>query len=331
MKFKARTLDELADMICGNSDDAKASRFVYRSSSRLTKFFRDCDTDYAHDGSTRSYWVAKTLDEILSGPQEQPNMPPAAFQAVIQTLMDRSDAVNEGPDRREAIALLNSTLAREGWQAFYADDGQCYLRHTKTQVVASRSINPQRPLSPAEQEKRARLAEYLDVAPEDDFIEQVLLPLFRHLGFRRVTAVGHKDKALEYGKDVWMKFTLPTQHNLYFGIQAKRGKLDAAGKTTNSNVAEVLAQIQMMLGHMVFDSETNKRSLVDHAIIIAGGEITKQARNWLGERLDQTSRSQILFMDRNDILDLYVVNNVPLPKALLPKPVSPPALDDIPF
>ncbi|MGH3671250.1 MAG: hypothetical protein ACRDSH_11535 [Pseudonocardiaceae bacterium] len=35
----------------------------------------------------------------------------------------------------------------------------------------------------------------------------------------RVTASGHKDKALEYGKDIWMKFTLPTQHVLYFGLR----------------------------------------------------------------------------------------------------------------
>src|SRR5713101_1677911 len=39
----------------------------------------------------------------------------------------------------------------------------------------------------------------------------------------------------------------------------------------------------MMLGHEIFDPETNRRVLVDHAFIVAGGEITKQAKNWLGE------------------------------------------------
>lgn len=51
---------------------------------------------------------------------------------------------------------------------------------------------------------------------------RVLLPLFRQLGFHRITAAGHRDKALEYGKDIWMRYTLPTQHFLYFGIQVKR-------------------------------------------------------------------------------------------------------------
>ena len=59
--------------------------------------------------------------------------------------------------------------------------------------------------------------------------------MFRQLGFHRVTAAGHKDRALEYGKDIWMKYTLPTLHTLYFGIQAKKDKLDAAGDSKGAN------------------------------------------------------------------------------------------------
>lgn len=334
MEFKARTLTKLAAMVCGDFP-AETTLFQYRSSFYLTQFFQDCDTDYVHDGSTRSRWVASVLEQILSGSQESALVPPAPFLAVIRTLMDRSDNKNEGSDRPGALAALNVELSREGYEAFYADDGLCYLRHTKTNTIATTTANPHRPLSKAESDKRAALAAYLVTASEDELIEEVLLPLFRQLGFKRITAAGHKDKALEYGKDVWMKFTLPTMHTLYFGIQAKRGKLDAAGMTKNANVAEVMAQIRMMLGHMVFDPETNRRALVDHAIIVAGGEITKQAKNWLAEQLDTSARSQILFMDREDILDLHVVNNVPLPAALVPKPLPPGhswAVDDeIPF
>ena len=146
-----------------------------------------------------------------------------------------------------------------------------------------------------------------------------------------MTAAGHKDKALEYGKDVWMKYTLPTQHILYFGIQAKKRKLDAAGvsKGSNVNVAEVHAQVTMMLGHEIFDPETNRRVLVDHAFVVAGGEITKAARNWLGNKLDASKRSQIQFMDREDILNLFVVTNLPLPRGAIP---AEDAVDDeIPF
>jgi hypothetical protein len=87
----------------------------------------------------------------------------------------------------------------------------------------------------------------------------------------------------------------------------------------------------MMIGHEVFDPETSKRVLVDHAFIVAGGEITKPARNWLGNKLDATKRSQVMFMGRDDILNLYVVTNLPLPRAAIPKPSSDLADDDLPF
>lgn len=332
MQFKERTRIALADMICGNFEQAK-SFFIYRSSSYLTRFFRDCDTDYVHDGSTRNYWVAGTLEEILNEPHPSASVPPDTFARVIRTLMDQEDATNEGPERPGALAMLNSALAREGFEAFYAEDRQCYLRHIATNTIAVASPNPHRPFSAAEQKSREQLSAYLDTASEDDLIEEVLLPLFRQLGFHRITAAGHKDKALEYGKDIWMRYTLPTQHILYFGLQVKKGKLDAAGtsKAGTANVAEIHNQVTMMLGHEIFDPETNKRVLVDHAYIVAGGEITKAARNWLGNKLDAAKRSQIMFMDREDILNLYVVTNLPLPSGALPPPPDP--FDDgaIPF
>jgi hypothetical protein len=331
MEFRQRTLMQLADMICGNAKDGKPTPFRYRSSSYLTEFFHDCDTDYAHDGSTRNWWVAETIKKILAEPHLDANTPPTAFSNVIKILMDPSDAIDEGPDRPAALAALNVALSREGFEAFCAPDKQCYLRHIATNTIAAATPNPHRPFSAAELKRREQLAAYLDKSSEDDLINEVLLPLFRQLGFHRVTSVGHKDKALEYGKDVWMKFTLPTQHVLYFGLQAKKDKVDASGVTKpgNANVAELHNQLNMMLGHEIFDPEIGKRVLVDHAFIAAGGEITKAARNWLGSKLDATKRSQILFMDREDILNLYIVTNLPLPDGAAPK--IDPLNDEIPF
>lgn len=176
-------------------------------------------------------------------------------------------------------------------------------------------------------------AAYLDRVSEDDFIADVLLPLFRHLGFHRVTVAGHKDKALEYGKDLWMKFTLPTQHVLYFGIQAKKDKLDSAGtaRARNANIAEIQNQALMMFGHEIFDPDFGKRVLVDHAFIVSAGEITKAARNWLGNQLDASQRRQIMFMDRDDILNLFIVANLPLPAAAQPAQKAVNFDDEIPF
>jgi hypothetical protein len=328
LKWKDRNLRELARIVIGDAD-----HFQYRSSSYITEFFQDCDLDYKHDGSTRWAWVSDRLAEVLAMPHSGPTVPPDAFVKIVRSTLDKGDAQEGDPDRTKALAALNVVLAREGWQAFYDENGVGQLRHIATNTIAQ-ITNPHRPLTPAELERRGQLTAYLEKCSEDELIEEVLLPLFRQLGFHRVTAAGHKDKALEYGKDVWMKYTLPTLHVLYFGIQAKKGKLDAAGvgKEGSNNIAEILNQVTMMLGHEVFDPEVSRRVLVDHAFIVAGGEITKPARNWLGNKLDATKRSQVMFMDRDDILNLFIVTNLPLPKgALPPDAVKEDFDDDIPF
>ena len=71
MEFKRRTLNQIADMICGNFPE-ETSFFPYQSSKYLTEFFEDIETDYRHDGSTRQWWVAEALQEILTEPQPGP-------------------------------------------------------------------------------------------------------------------------------------------------------------------------------------------------------------------------------------------------------------------
>lgn len=312
--MRRKTLNELADMICGNIERTdRASNFPYRSSSYLTEFFEDCDMEqFVHDGTTRKWWVAEVLEEIVQQPTDESALPSPGFRTVIKVLMDKADAVEHDPERAAALSELNASLGREGFEAFYADDNCCYLRNTRTGAEGIPEPTLNRGLSAEEMRRQERLETYLDQASEDDLIKYVLLPLFQTLRFHRVSVTGHTDKALEYGKDVWMKHLLPTGHWLYFGLQAKKGKLDASGRS-DANVAEILNQTSMMLGHEIFDADINKRTLVDHAIIASGGEITKQAKNWLGERLDASRRSQILFMDRTDIVRLFVVHNIPLP------------------
>jgi hypothetical protein len=327
MKFKDRNLRAIADCVIGD-----ANHFPYRSSFFITRFFEECDLDFVHDGTTRGIWASDRLAELLAEPQPAANTLPERFMNLLRVLMHQSDAEDDDPGRVKALDLLNQPLSREGYEAFYGEDKLLYVRHIGTKTISSLTANPHRPFTPGEIKRREQLSKYLDACSEDDLINHVLLPLFRQLGYHRITSAGHKDKALEYGKDVWMRFVLPTQHVLYFGLQAKKGKLDSSGVThgSNANVAEIYNQVLMMLGHEIFDAETSKKVLVDHAFIVAGGEITKAARNWLGGKLDQSKRSQILFMDRDDILNLYVVSTLPLPEGAMPKAPNP-LDDDIPF
>lgn len=312
MKFRPKNLRLIAEMVVGDPE-----HFQYRSSFYITEFFQECGLDYEHDGSTRWRWTAEILQNLLAENQSNNHQLPDRFLNVLRVLMDLSEAEGSDHDRALALKALNIPLMKEGFEAFYGDDCHLHVRHIGTNIISS-VTNPHRPFTAKEIERRNKLTSYLKSCSEDELIEEVLVPLFRQLGYQRVSAVGHKDKSLEYGKDVWMRFILPTQHVLYFGIQAKKGKLDASGKSkaSNTNMSEIYNQTLMMLGHEIFDPETNKRSLVDHGFIIAGGEITKQARNWLGGKLNASQRSQIMFMDKDDILNLYVASNISLPESI---------------
>ncbi|HCT2105765.1 TPA: hypothetical protein OTQ65_001998 [Acinetobacter baumannii] len=310
MRFRDRNLKDIADCIVGDRQ-----YFPYRSSFYITQFFDECDLPYVHDGSTRWWWTAERLKELLEEPCAKDSLP-EKFINLLRILMYKSDATEDDPERINALMELNKPLSREGFEAFYGNDNILYVRNIRTNNLIKPNENPHRPFTEDELKKRELLINFLERCSEDELIEKILLPLFRILGFQRITVAGHKDKALEYGKDIWMKFTLPTQHIIYFGIQVKKGKLDSSGMTKAGNhiIAEIYNQTTMMLGHEIFDPETNKRVLVDHAYIIAGGEITKAARNWLGNKLDANKRSQIIFMDREDILNLFTVNLIEVPQ-----------------
>jgi hypothetical protein len=319
MEFRARNIRAIAEMVIGD-----VPHFKRRSSYFITEFMDECGLPFVHDGSTRAIWTSEVLRELLQDTQPAPNTLPERFINLLRVLLDKRDAVDGDIDRPAALAALNEPLGREGFDAFYGEDDFLYIRHIKTRTLSEAKPNPHRPFTPAELTRRQQLEAYLDRCTEDELIEEVLLPMLRQLHFHRITPAGHKDKNLEHGKDVWMRFQLPSQHMLYFGIQAKKGKLDASADSTkrdgpNTNIAVIHNQVLMMLDSVVFDPEFNRECLVDHAYIVAGGEITKSARLWLGRNLGASKRSRIMFMDRADILNLFIASNTQLPSGALPE------------
>ena len=57
----------------------------------------------------------------------------------------------------------------------------------------------------------------------------------------------------------------------------------------------------------------------------------QQVRNWIGDKLDASKRSQMMFMNREDILDLFVVTNLPLPGGAWPEAKLNSSFDEPPF
>ena len=111
MKWKKRTLDAIAEMVCGTGIETPFSK--YRSSSYLTRFFEDVETGHKHDGTTRAWWVSGVLEELIAEPTMDTITPPGSIQRVIQVLMDAGDASENDPGRTKALEQLNKELQRE--------------------------------------------------------------------------------------------------------------------------------------------------------------------------------------------------------------------------
>jgi hypothetical protein len=291
LKLSERSLEELAKMVVGD-----AEHFPYRSGYYITQFFSRCGLSFKHDGTTRPIWTADRLKELNTGNPQHSDLPSGELCRVITELFDEDDfdaysnKSTTAPKYMANVALalesFNKLVKRQGIAGYLDDSGRCFLRSTGTGVSTESFTQQTRPLSAEEQIQRQKLAAYLDKASEDDFIEKVLVPLFQRLGFSRVSPTGHKEKTLEFGKDLWMKYQLPTSHWLYFCAQVKKDKIDSNNASASKNVSNVLSQARMAIDHPIFDPEANRKVLLDHLFLISAGEITKAARTWLIEQLD---------------------------------------------
>lgn len=298
MKLSDRVLDGLAEIVVGDNPV-----FPYRSSRYITRYFQRCGLPFAHDGSTRKRWTKDRLGELNLAVATNSDLPSDDLLRVISELFDYDDfdRVNKGTE--PALEELNKLLTRQGLTAYFDASGRCYLRNNGTGVSSSMLPQQPRPLSHEEIKQRKKLILFLDSASEDEFTERLLVPFFQRLGFHRVSASGHKEKSLEFGKDLWMRYQLPTGHWLYFCAQIKRDKIDASGAGGGNNVSTLLNQARMAIDHPIFDPDANRKVLLDHIFLVSAGEITRAARTWLIEQLDSGQRRHIIFMDRDEFLD----------------------------
>jgi hypothetical protein len=96
-----QTLESLAEMICGDSDDYP----LYRTGSELTRFFQRVGfSNFTHDGSTRKWWTLNVLQRLTEN-----NM-----RAVILRLADPREYRGNGDQVSRAIKKLNEILMIEG-------------------------------------------------------------------------------------------------------------------------------------------------------------------------------------------------------------------------
>ena len=182
MRLSPSTISTLAEFICGSSQPQYSwDAFRYRSSSLLTEFLQKCDLPYAHDGSTRKWWVKDVLNELNAGPASNVGLSADAMIRVIQELLEPTQYQRLDLDRNEAIKHVNTALARDGLQVYLDEAGQCQMRNVQTKTTSTMLQTQNRPLTPEEQRRRHKLAEYLECATEDEITKNILVPIFRQL------------------------------------------------------------------------------------------------------------------------------------------------------
>lgn len=220
MKLRDYILEQLAAMVVGDS-----AGFPYRSSFYITRFFNRCGFPFVHDGSTRRIWAAERLKELNLGPSQSPDLPSDSISRVIAELFEPDDFDRDGKETGPALMELNKLISKQSLEAYLDASGRCYLRNTGSGLSSATSLQQPRPLTAEEIAQRSKVAAFLASASEDDLTNCLLAPLFQRLGFHRITATGHEEKLLEYGKDLWMKYQLPTGHWIYLVLRSNERNL----------------------------------------------------------------------------------------------------------
>ncbi len=156
-----------------------------------------------------------------------------------------------------------------------------------------------------------QVIKFLDLANEDEFINILLIPLLRHIGFKTAEAKGHNDKSLEFGQDIQrMKIQLPTQHWLYFSAQVKKGDIKYSPRDMDTFVEKILHQTYAQLEWEMPDPEIGINIKPDHILLIVSGEINAGAKKYIYSHSLTKSR-RVLLWERQTILRLCQERGLP--------------------
>jgi len=129
---------------------------------------------------------------------------------------------------------------------------------------------------------RRRALSHLNSLSEARLRQDVLIPLYRALGFRDVVEAHGQD---EYGKDLLFKDGTRFGDSLYLASLVKKGKIHGSS-AKSGNVAEVLNQAREAFEYPFkdqFDNFVEKH--ISMLFVVASGEITAKAKDYVSNAL----------------------------------------------
>ncbi|MFQ5815560.1 MAG: hypothetical protein ACE5G7_03590 [Candidatus Hydrothermarchaeaceae archaeon] len=156
-----------------------------------------------------------------------------------------------------------------------------------------------------------RLRGFLANASRGEFVQAILVPLLRQMGFERVRQGRGEGCALEFGRDIErVKFRLPTGQYLYFAVQVEAGEVDPSAYNS-LQIEVILNQMRAAFERPIFDYDLYTNVYVDQAMLVASGGITKLARVYLQGSLQREKGRNVAFMDQDDLVELCKQNGLP--------------------
>ncbi|MGI8788118.1 MAG: hypothetical protein ACR2HG_10195 [Pyrinomonadaceae bacterium] len=118
---------------------------------------------------------------------------------------------------------------------------------------------------------------------EAEFQAKVLIPLFRAMKFRDVTAFGGGN--LERGKDIVMWKESDLGQRLNYGVVVKAKKITGNAET-NSGAMNILTQVRQMLKTSFLNPVSGEKERIQRCFVACSKEITKEAMNSIEGELD---------------------------------------------
>ncbi len=136
---------------------------------------------------------------------------------------------------------------------------------------------------------------YLENLSEDDFRNNVVVPLYVQKGMRRGKDVCGVD---EDGKDTYLFTEDSIRKNVLYVIQTKRGDVKMSAKHTD-NLLNLITQMRTAVGTPVKDAKTHQKLYPSCVMLVASGEINKHAQEHI---VDELQDHRIAFQDSDDLI-----------------------------
>lgn len=143
---------------------------------------------------------------------------------------------------------------------------------------------------------------------EAELRQLVLLPLFKAMGYEDVFE--YHGGSLEQGKDITMFKPDPFEGRVNYAVVVKAGRISGAAEGSGSAGAAVM-QVQQAFGRPYLDHKTGEERKVHRVLVVASGEIKKEAINAACSALEATRLDKYVSWISGETLWDLLVTHIP--------------------